>query len=417
MVTTRRRSASRSTEAEATLESARGGTTGGARGDEGASEVVCDDKYDGDETTSRSGEDDAGDASHSSSFGSFSRHHVRYAVRVLDDEGASAGATLGSLASRGATSDFSNWLRQKAAESDRREKMTSKIISFETFCVALVMTAVVTRSFFQCDATMIVLSCATTAWVFKTRDSSPRFGLAANTFFTFVQLIYCEPIHSLISTDGLSSAERFYGVPAKPGFRAMSSYICSSLLAVLLWSIGACRERDHESLLDGTTTMALHNVLRLGVILWDTSNSKLSIEKAFNGFFVTITMLYMAHVVMATEGFRKRDCGSIIASRVHVRWAGAFEVVMALALFLTLNSANESERGSNKWYLFNVVCLMFIPAPVQYGKGAYMRISGFVTGMLRVFVFPIKAWTPVRFAHAASVLVNHVDLMPLYLAV
>ena len=378
-----------------------------------------DDKYDGDETTSRSGEgagrhgeDDAGDAAPSSSFGSFARDRTRYAVRVLDDEGASAGP---SLASRGTTSDFSNWLRQKAAESDRREKMTSKIISFETFCVALVMTAVVTRSFFQCDATMIVLSCATTAWVFLTRDSSPRFGLAANTFFTFVQLIYCEPIHSLVSTDGLSCSERFYGVPATTGFRAMSSYVGSSLLAMLLWSIGVCRERDHESLLDGTTTMALHNVLRLGVILWDTSNSTLSIEKAFNGFFVTITMLYMAHVVMATEGFRKRDFGSIIASRVHVRWAGAFEVVMALVLYLTLNSTNESERGSNKWYLFNVVCLMFVPAPVQYGKGSYMRISGFVTGMLRVFIFPIKAWTPVRFAHAASVLVNHVDLMPLYL--
>jgi len=401
---------------------ARGGTTGAPTG---ASEVDYDDKNnDGDETISRSGEgtgrhgeDDAGDASHSSSFGSFSRHHARYAVRVLDDEGASAGPTIGSLASRGATSDFSNWLRQKAAESDRREKMTSKIISLETFCVTLVMTAVVTRSFFQCDATMIVLSCATTAWVFKTRDSSPRFGLAANTFFTFVQLIYCEPIHSLISTDGLSSAERFYGVPAKTGFQAMSSYVFSSLLPVLLWSIGVCRERDHESLLDGTTTMALHNVLRLGVILWDTSNSKLSVDKAFNGFFVSITMLYMAHVVLASEGFRIRDFGSIIASRVHVRWAGAFEVVMALALFLTLNSANESERGSNKWYLFNAVCLMFIPAPVQYGRGTYMRISGFVTGMLRVFMFPIKVWTPVRFAHAASVLVNYVDLMPLYLAV
>ena len=351
----------------------------------------------------------------STSLTSFARRHARrYEGRIVEGDDASAGPSLASIDT---LSNFSNWLKEKAAETDQRARVKSKIISLESFCMTLVLTAVVTRSFFQCDLTMIALSCAATAWVFKTRDSSPTFALAANTFFMFVQLIYCEPIHSFVSTDGLSCAERFYGVAVTPAFRAVSSHVGSSVLTALLWGISVCREREHEALLDGASTMIVHNLLRFSIILWDTSETTLSIEKAFNGFVVTFTLLYMGLVVMVNEGFRMRDLPIVIASRVRVRWAGAFEVVMALVLHLSLYTSNESVRGSSKWYLYMCVCIMLIPATSQHGRVMKFKIVGVISGVLRVFVLPIKSWTPIRTAHAVSVLVNHIDVTPAHFVI
>ena len=361
--------------------------------------------------------------SQASSYVSRSR---RRSTEEDDGEGTRGGTTpsLGVSAFAGTASrDFSFWLHREAEKAVAEDKRSSKMRTLELFCVSLGAMAIVTRTFFQCDVTIIMLTCSGSAWFFLSRDSTPRFFIATNAFFSLVQLIYCEPIHSSIASDGLSSAERFYSVAATPLFRSMSAFVGIGFVYLLSWSIHMYFHQDHESVLDCVCAMIAQNLLRVGVLLWDScdtleffqdrSDKSLVIEKALNGLVVTATLLYLGHITLINEGFRIQDIRRIGFERLRVRWPALLEFAAGIVVFLTIDSDDESRKGSCKWYLYNTLCVAIVPRHASRWPILHRRIACFLAAAAAVLAFPLTPTTWIRALHGAFFIANAVDLAPL----